>query len=247
MDALKILTPGFAAYFERWLYTERKELPWDQVSIVDRILAILACARGPIEEAQLRYLLQAEGETALPARASDLLHSVRRFVIGKGTRDNGYVFSHPKFGRYIAETYLPNLMPAMERHFSEWGRGIVNNARDGRLAPGDVPPYALQFHPTHLAATNASPGDFYAMLHRHWRTAWNMFEGGDRGFSAAIHVAIQRIGPTKTATSRTESLLLRLQAALCSQPCELRGATSVPNYSVWVSQPAKSHCPTRCM
>jgi len=104
IDDLDSLKPGFGSYFDKWL-THQEQL-WDDEGLkiareeVDRVLSILAFALGPLESRDLLGLMK---EIYLRDDLSSehrLLQPLRRFVIGNGRADSGYVLSHPKIADY---------------------------------------------------------------------------------------------------------------------------------------------------
>jgi hypothetical protein len=102
---LDTLKPGFGSYFERCL--KHQEQLWKQEGTaidgdkIDRVLVILAHALGPLPEADLLTLMkEVHGDTSL-AFADRLLRSLRRFVMGDGKPNTGFVLSHPMIGRYL--------------------------------------------------------------------------------------------------------------------------------------------------
>jgi hypothetical protein len=102
---LDILKPGFGSYFERRLSHQERLWAEEGQSIdrlyVDRVLSILAFALGPLESRDLLDLMSEVHQTGELLSEHDLLQPLRRFVIGNGRPDSGYVLSHPKIADYL--------------------------------------------------------------------------------------------------------------------------------------------------
>ena len=102
---LEMLKPGFDSYFERWF--ELQERLWRQEDAgvhsedVDKILAVLAYALGPLEQADLLAIVNFIYPMKDVLTSGRLLEPLRRFVFGRGTSGEGYVLSHPKIGLYL--------------------------------------------------------------------------------------------------------------------------------------------------
>jgi hypothetical protein len=187
---LDTLKPGFGSYFERWL--EHQEQLWNQEGAavdgdkVDRVLLILAYALGRLPEADLLALMkEVHGDTSL-AFADRLLRPLRRFVMGDGKPDTGFVLSHPKIGDYLRSERFHSAEKPVLRAFADWGRKHLAALNAGEINPDDASHYLLLYLPRHLEAARAPASDFMAMVENGWRLAWEAFDGGTRGFSETV-------------------------------------------------------------
>jgi hypothetical protein len=190
---LDLMKPGFDSYFERWF--DRQEELWTQEKAgidrdeVDRVLAVLAFALGPLGEADLLELMKhIHGRSGVMA-ADRLLKPLRRFVFGDGKKGSGYVLSHPKIGGYLQRERFAASAAVLRRGFAAWGQAHLGELNAGRVQPERASSYALQFLPQHLDDAGASPEDFMMMVEDGWRLAWEKFEGGQRGFASAVQSA----------------------------------------------------------
>lgn len=157
------------------------------------MLAILAFALGPLEGTDLLGLtMRLPGATPALSTQS-LLHPLRRFVIGDGSRDRGYVLSHPKIGEHLQAERFAAVAPAIRETFVAWGREVVRAANQDPIKPDRVPPYLLQFHSRHLQLADARPGDFAELVQNGWRRAWEHYEGGEQGFASDVRRAWKRV------------------------------------------------------
>jgi hypothetical protein len=100
---------------------------WDDESLkiareeMDRVLSILAFALGPLESRDLLGLMK---EIYLKDDLSSehrLLRPLRRFIIGNGRADSGYVLSHPKIADYLQNERFGANANALRRKFALWG------------------------------------------------------------------------------------------------------------------------------
>ena len=187
---LDTLKPGFGSYFERWL--NHQEQLWKQEGTaidgdkVDRVLVILAHALGPLSEADLLTLMkEVHGDMSF-AFADRLLRPLRRFVMGDGKPNTGFVLCHPKISGYLrAERFHAAEKPVL-RAFADWGRRHLAALNSGEIKPEDASRYLLLYLPQHLECAGASVSDFMTMVEDGWRRAWEDLDGGPRGFSDAV-------------------------------------------------------------
>lgn len=190
---LELLKPGFDSYFKRWF--ELQERLWKDenrrvdLREVDAVLSILAFALGPLGEADLLSVMErihgVRGVTAVDR----LLEPLRRWVFGNGKCDTEYVLSHPRIGEYLQRSRFAAVADRLRRGFADWSKEHCVALNEGRLAPEQASPYCLQFLPEHLKQIRACPDVFMLMVEDGWRSSWEKFEGGHRGFSSAVQIA----------------------------------------------------------
>jgi hypothetical protein len=199
---LDTLKPGFGSYFSRWM--EQQERLWKEEGAgidaekADRVLLILAHALGRLPEMDLLALMrEVHGETELTF-ADRLLRPLRRFVMGDGKPQSGFVLSHPKIGDYLRAERFHAVEKPVRRAFATWGSKHLAALNAGKIGPGEASRYLLLYLPRHLEVVGAPPSDFLAMVEDGWRRAWEHWEGGQRGFAAAVRAAwdaCRRDGP----------------------------------------------------
>ena len=190
---LDLLKPGFGSYFERWFVFQEELWRQENVGIdrdkVDRVLAVLAFALGPLGEADLLELMKHIYGTNGVIAPDRLLEPLRRFVFGDGKKGSGYVLSHPKIGRYLQGERFAAPAAVLRRGFAAWGLAHLGDLNAGRVRPELASSYALQFLPEHLEEAGGSPENFMMMVEGGWRLAWEKLEGGQRGFAIAVKAA----------------------------------------------------------
>ena len=199
---LDTLKPGFASYFSRWL--DNQETLWKEEGAgidrneVDGVLVILAYALGRLSETDLLDLVrEIHGVTTLifPDR---LLKPLRRFVMGDGKPESGFVLSHPKIGDYLRAERLRAAEKPVRRAFAKWGSNHLRALNEGEVQPADASHYLLLFLPRHLEIVRAPASDFMSMVGNGWRQAWEIWSGSQNGFAVAIREAwrsCRRDGP----------------------------------------------------
>ena len=199
VDALATLKPGFAPLFRRWL-DDQERLWRDSSLVVDRdrvdlILALLACALGPLHHADLAALCRAlRGPSfTLPREA---LKPLARFLYGDGGK-HGYVLNHPKYAEFLRKDYFldPAFTATAESAYLDWGMTTIANLNDGSLQFDQCPTYLLIYLHKHMQLAEMSSDAFFNLTTRGWRIAWAKNEGGHRGYSIGVRAALKRIGP----------------------------------------------------
>jgi hypothetical protein len=189
LDRLK---PGFGAYFDHWLQAQQKA--WreagEQVNQrdVDAILMILAFAYGPLEGRDLLRLVSRFPGTNSAFLPVQLLEPLRRFIVGDGSRERGYVLNHPKIGEHLQARFR-DARQQVEKIFAEWGRQViakVNHATDEAV---ETPYYLLQFYRHHLLDACAEVSDFMDLVEDGWRRAWVREQGSEEGFAGDVDAA----------------------------------------------------------
>ena len=145
----------------------------------------------------LSLMREVHGETVLPV-GDRLLRPLRRFVMGDGKPDSGFVLSHPKIGDYLRGERFHATEKVVRRAFARRGCKHLCEINAGKIEPDDASHYMLLYLSPHLETAGAPPSDFMAMVENGWRQAWEHWEGGQRGFASAVRAAwdaCRRDGP----------------------------------------------------
>jgi hypothetical protein len=224
LDDLAQMPPGLGAYFKRWLDDQERlwgkaEEPVDR-GRVDMILAILACAHGRLQGADLRALLTECDEAVARGSFLEELKPVQRFVIGLDrprAETAGYILSHSKLGIYLREEHFdPEYIQATQAAFVRWGQKTVAQLNSGALGPKKAPTYLLQYHTQHLQDVTAPAEAFLELVEQGWLQAWETFEGGYRGFSRDVRLAYEALSRVYAADQPRFTQRLRCQLVLSS-------------------------------
>jgi predicted metalloprotease len=191
------MRPGFGSYFERWLtYQERL---WDDEGVnipreeVDRVLSILAFALGPLESRDLLGLIKEIHQRDDFISEHRLLQPLRRFILGNGKPESGYVLSHPKIGEYLEGERFGGRAAALRRGFAEWGLHHLMDLNAARVEPQNASHYALQFLRGHFENAGRPATEWLEFVKDGWRRAWEQFEGVPRGFASDVQATWDRI------------------------------------------------------
>ena len=195
------MTPGFAAYFKRWIDDQEKAWKEEELDIdrytVDGTLAVLACAEGPLKPDDLARLVHKVHGGRHILSAHHLLDPLRRFVVGDRRAEGGYVLSHPRIGSHLRTSYLlAETVQRTQEGFVAWGRETIISLSTGRLSAEKAPSYLLQYHTEHLKKVGAPAEDFRVLVENCWRRAWEALEGGFQGFSRDVQLAWDRLRDT---------------------------------------------------
>ena len=160
---------------------------------VDAVLAILAFALGPLEGRDLLDLAMRLPGAGPAFSTQSLLRPLQRFVIGDGSRDRGYVLSHPKVGEHLRTERFAAAATAIQGTFVAWGCEVVAAANEDPTRPDRVPPYLLQFYSRHLQLADAPREEFVTLVENGWRCAWEHYEGGQQGFASDVRIAWKHV------------------------------------------------------
>ena len=189
--------PGFGPFFHDWLRDQKaiwqaRAQPIDAASL-DVVLAILACAFGPLHHEHLAEIYRCCGGPEV-ALARDAIEPINRFVQGDGVA-SGYVLAHAKFADFLREEYFADpLLPRRAREaIQHWGLRTLAALDAGTLAPARCPGYLVTYLGQHLVAARAPVEDFMRLVGAGWRGAWHSAEGGYRGFALDVRRAAHAV------------------------------------------------------
>ncbi|MFG6463307.1 hypothetical protein ACG04Q_17170 [Roseateles sp. DXS20W] len=211
LPALQRQQPGFSAFFDRWM-AQQSGLDRD---LVKALLAILACAAGPLRHADLEGLVpRVLGQPCVVD--ADSLRPIQRFVVGDGVRQ-GYAFGHPKFGIYVREEWLARgpWVPAAQRAFLDWGGDVLAALAAGTQT--QAPAYLLNFLFLHLRQHGEPLGRWAALASDGWRRAWEQQEDGASGFARDVQEVLRQArGPALQGDGAALALVARASLILSS-------------------------------
>jgi hypothetical protein len=156
-----------------------------------------------LTRADLRALLTEGGAAATGGRFLEQLKPIQRFVIGLDRSEaemGGYILSHPKLGIHLREEHFdPEYIQTMQKVFVRWGRKTVEQLNSGALQPEQTPAYLLQYHSQHLCDVATPAEAFLELVEQEWLRAWELFDGGYRGFARDIRLAYEALSQDHTA------------------------------------------------
>lgn len=211
LPALQRQQPGFSAFFDRWM-AQQSGLDRD---LVKALLAILACAAGPLRHADLEGLVpRVLGQPCVVD--ADSLRPIQRFVVGDGVRQ-GYAFGHPKFGIYVREEWLARgpWVPAAQRAFLDWGGDVLAALAAGTQT--QAPAYLLNFLFLHFRQHRQPLDRWAALASNGWRLAWEQQEDGTSGFARDVQEVLRQArGPALQGDGSALALVARASLILSS-------------------------------
>jgi hypothetical protein len=220
IDTLRKITPGFHAYFSRWMDQQRKLLEASKRTFNEDLtkacVAILAVSYGPLRHSELEALVPFVHVTRCIVDA-DTIIPIQRFLVGNGTTQ-GYAFAHSKFGIYVREEYLKHgpWITTAQRAYVRWGARILRRINEGSLASDAVPSYLLTYYTSHLVQTNADLDHWAALVREGWRLAHEEVDDDANGFARDVlgvlrqarHAALRQKSPTAMSLLARCALIL---------------------------------------
>ena len=100
---------------------------------VDDLLNLCTTALGPLTKDDVHALAP---ERLKNSRMIDrTVEAVNRFVIGDGTENSGYVFSHPRLREYFAERLITKERAEWQERFLHYGRETLAGLEGKTLKP----------------------------------------------------------------------------------------------------------------
>ena len=187
-EQLQDRRPGLKDYFEGWFarWEAQAGAAPDVVARSKVMLAVLACAHGPLSLAELQSVVRRTGlGVTLMARSE--LAPIRRFVIGDG-QQSGFVLTHPRFGDYLREVEFGDgdVVARCRAAFLDWGRQDIAAAQGPARPP--IPRYLLSHFTSHLMSSGeASAEDWSRIASTAWIQARRDQSGGDWDVCADLH------------------------------------------------------------
>ncbi|MBX0328192.1 CHAT domain-containing protein [Oscillochloris sp. ZM17-4] len=139
------LPPGLEAYIRVW-YKELEQKS-SRITAVSALLSLCAIALGPLTNNDIQRL--APEQLSQQDVLNQAVEEVGRFIIGDGSEQGGYIFSHPRLREIFAEK-VRSL--AERRNIRE--RFIADGRKLHEECVRPVPAYVRQFWITHLAEAN---------------------------------------------------------------------------------------------
>ncbi|MBE9508761.1 MAG: protein kinase [Chloroflexi bacterium] len=205
-QALSRRPPGLKAYLEDWLreLEERAESEafW-------RLLGLCAAALGPLTAEDLAALAPDVFNTGRHIRSA--VRAVERFILGDGTPESGYVFSHPRLREFFGDELLASERAAYQAAFIDYGQCVFEGLPD---AP--CPAYVRQFWMTHLAEAGEWDRLQASFLKRDeatgrylWARMRYAAEGIYTGFLADLERLWQRADETSDIAVQIECALIQ--------------------------------------
>lgn len=219
-EDLPHLKPGLREYFNHWWEGQKKQWqakgrdPLHGEQSVRNLLNLLSAARGRLTRSDLSEL--APDQFIDSILLDEWLTDINRWVIGNGNED-GYTFSHPRFGYFFWDAMFPRQQQKLDNQFTAWGERVLHELNNGELDPKAASPYLLKNYASHLERSDAPPARFYALISDGWRKAWEVLDISYSGFLNDVEQARERAKQVYDASppGRAEALVQQVRAALC--------------------------------
>lgn len=178
--------PGLHGFFANWWDDQLRlwrDLDSAGSNLVETLLCVLACALGPLSRDDLiDPTLLPESPTLLQLDAA--LSHLGRLTVGAG-RTNDLVLSHPRFGEFIRDEWIPSSRRAdIERRFVHWGERALENATAKTFpAPSS---YLISHLGAHLERVGARQEKIAPLTSRYWADCWYSIDPSLSGFLADV-------------------------------------------------------------
>jgi serine/threonine protein kinase len=140
-ESLSRRPPGLDAYLEEWMQQLEEQADSEAAW---RLLGLCAVALGPLTSNDLAALAPEVFTSSRHIRGA--VRAVERFILGDGTPENGYVFSHPRLREYFESQLLSSERRAYQEAFVSYGQRVFDELPDK-----SCPSYVRQFWVRHLA------------------------------------------------------------------------------------------------
>lgn len=239
LDQLSDIEPGYGPYILRWL--DQQQQIWSATGesigrrTIEATLAVLSCAFAPLSEQDLIHLVATLLNEVEPLSAKEYISPVSRFVIGSGTKLNGYILSHPKLGQYLREEYFPpEKVKIVHKYFVNWGDGFLlplNNSNNNAIP--SLSSYIIQHYTSHSEIIGLSLQRCTALLSIGWAKTWENFEGGFKGYSSDIRKVLKFAESISDNSVKSEFEAIKLRACLIQASIRSIG-TNIPAELVYL-------------
>ena len=231
LDTLKNQKSGFAGYFQMWMNQQIKIWEKEGVEInnttLNYLLAALATALGPLSHRDLHLLFE-EIQKVDPILNAYSLNPLRRFVMGAGTEDFGYILQHPKLSEFISDELLKNgpIIDQVEQAFVDWGKKTIGAINNGEMKGKKAPKYLLHFLRQHFENNREDCNQLMSLVTIPWVKIWKDHIDAHTIFSTDLRKTIKYINNDFENTSLRVSWRLKCQLML----------TSVDSQNKWTAE-----------
>ncbi|MBK9926319.1 MAG: ATP-binding protein [Anaerolineales bacterium] len=185
LNDLLLTKPGITPYFDLWF--RQQDAIWHSTqaqvdrSSIDVIFGICSTAFGPLTKADLVSLLP--DVTWTSGKLERTINTVSRFVLGDGTEERGYIFSHPFLKEYFLNKLSHKERTEWENRFLSYGRETLSRLQDTSQIGQSISRYIVKYFSAHLLAQDKIPAsDFYSLISESWLYAWQLVDGTVDGF-----------------------------------------------------------------
>ena len=192
---LQQIEPGYHGFFENW-WDDQEKLWGDSRPMLEshtrRMLNLLAIAFGPLTIDDLHELLS-DDPTISGRSIRESIKPLRRFILGDGSEEQGFIFAHPKLGEYFESGLTIRGRRNLQKLFIKWGQETVNALRQADLEFNDVSLYLLQYLISHFNKSEVEIEAYFDLLSYEWMKSWHRRTGIYSGFLRDVDLVWQQI------------------------------------------------------
>lgn len=190
-DVLAVLAAahaGFANYFSHWVNVQKPYWLEDggRVDLLDGLLALLACAHGPIVTADIEQLLARSVGLKTPLSRARL-QALNRFVIETA---EGWTLDHPRLQSHLLDEFSPDggWIAHARKAFVDWVKEVCGPA------PATAGTHYLsRYGALHLAASDASAQDLMLLASAPWARLSLIEDDSGRQLTMDLEVASREL------------------------------------------------------
>lgn len=241
-EELASVAPGSEGYFQRWWKDQHRRWGQDNPLAekqVREVLAILACAFGPLRREEL--LAVADPDLWLNDWTLDrTLKPLWPFIVGDGMAQSylisrgimvpGLMIRNARLRRFFHDRMTPEERSAVEERFIAWGNSAIATLR-GEGGMDVVPRYVARNYILHLQRANKAIDAFLPLLDHGWQRTRLTVGGGHGHLLNDLHAVWQRLEAINAAAAdRHEPLPYLAEEVRCAL-CEasVRSLTAKPS------------------
>jgi len=241
-EELASIAPGPEGYFQRWWKDQHRRWGQDNPLAekqVREVLAILACAFGPLRREEL--LAVADPDLWLNDWTLDrTLKPLWPFIVGDGMAQSylisrgimvpGLMIRNARLRRFFHDRMTPEERSAVEERFIAWGNSAIATLR-GEGGMDVVPRYVARNYILHLQRANKAIDAFLPLLDHGWQRTRLTVGGGHGHLLNDLHAVWQRLEAINAAAAdRHEPLPYLAEEVRCAL-CEasVRSLTAKPS------------------
>lgn len=203
-EELGRITPGLDGYFTHWMEAQKWDREAKQQVNQDDIwaaLAILSFARGPLPARDFLQLFAAIHKRSTPPTEYYLLQPLKRFVIGNGDPEHGYILNHPSIGQYLRGQRFHGRAQEIETTLLATGQAELRKLNRDELAPSEASPYFLRYLRQHFQDAVVSSSEWMELVENGRRLAWEHARDGYRPFADDVKAALAAVSSDDQAAT----------------------------------------------
>lgn len=205
--------PGLSYFLDRMLKEPNRTGVniLDSESLATDVLAVLACAHGPVLQSDLHGILRLHHADLTEVELGHTIRCCGRLIIGDCNR-LGFSLTHPRLNECIQERLRSRgTLHKTQDVILRFCRCHFEQIRDNTASSSATSRYALHHFRSYLVDAGVPPEEIYALLDERWRNARHFVDSDYEGVLEEV-MAVWRIADERGSESR--ALEVSVQCAL---------------------------------